>query len=240
MTVFPLPAAAGLCLLGLVSVAQAADPSEDLFDLEALSVKITESLPYLEVPHAGETVLLMRRQDPGATVDEPYDKTARPCPPYCVQPMRLASGVETLGELEVIDYVRRVAAGDPDVMLIDSRTDEWVRRGTIPGAVHIPYTRLDPQFASPQQIAETLQLEFGAVSSDGLWNFEGVKTLVFFCNGAWCGQSPTNIKALLGYGYPADRLKWYRGGMQAWEALGLTTVELPGLAGESEHGDTPH
>ncbi|MCF7983733.1 MAG: rhodanese-like domain-containing protein [Thiohalocapsa sp.] len=224
------PAAAAVYLIWALPAAHAADPSEDLFDLQALSVKITEALPYVEVPLRGETVLLMRRQDPGATVDAPYDKTARPCPPYCVQPMQLAPGVETLGELEVIDYIERIAAGDPEVLLIDSRTVEWVRRGTIPGAIHLPYTRLDPQYASPQQIAETLQLEFGAVSSDGLWNFEGVKTLVFFCNGAWCGQSPTNIKALLGFGYPANRIKWYRGGMQAWEALGLTTVQLSGLA----------
>jgi hypothetical protein len=48
--------------------------------------------------------------------------------------------------------------------------------------------------------------------------------LVLFCNGAWCGQSPTNIKALLSFGYPPHKLKWYRGGMQAWEQMGFTTV----------------
>jgi rhodanese-related sulfurtransferase len=30
---------------------------------------------------------------------------------------------------------------------------------------------------------------------------------------------------LLKYGYPADKIKWYRGGMQNWTALGLTTVK---------------
>ena len=45
-----------------------------------------------------------------------------------------------------------------------------------------------------------------------------------FCNGMWCGQSPANIRTLLRFGYPADKLKWYRGGMQDWEILGLTTV----------------
>ena len=52
----------------------------------------------------------------------------------------------------------------------------------------------------------------------------GAKTLVMFCNGMWCGQSPANIRTLLRFGYPADKLKWYRGGMQDWEILGLTTV----------------
>jgi hypothetical protein len=28
-------------------------------------------------------------------------------------------------------------------------------------------------------------------------------------------------------GYPAHKLKWYRGGMQAWMMLGLTTVPPP-------------
>lgn len=46
-----------------------------------------------------------------------------------------------------------------------------------------------------------------------------------FCNGLWCGQSPRNIKGLLKLGYPARKLIWYRGGMQDWEAVGLTTVE---------------
>jgi len=210
-----------------------ANPSEGVFDLDALEVRISEDLPYIEVPHDGEKVLLMRHQDPAHTIAAPYDKTARPCPPYCVQPMQVAPGVETLGELELIGYLRRIAAGDSDVLVIDSRTPDWVALGTIPGAINIPYTRLDPAHARPQQIAELLQLEFGAATADGLWHFGGAKTLVFFCNGAWCGQSPTNIKALLGLGYPAHRLKWYRGGMQAWEQLGLTTV--PPAAEDADH-----
>lgn len=203
----------------------AAPTDEDVFDLLNLTAKITEQLPYIEVPHGGETVTVLRYQDPSHRIEPPYDKTARPCPPYCVQPMQIAPGVETLGELEVLDYMRRIADGDTEVLLIDSRTAEWVARGTIPGAVNIPYKRLDPAFAASEEIAELLQLELGAARVDGLWSFDAVKTLVFFCNGAWCGQSPTNIKALLGFGYPAHRLKWYRGGMQAWESLGLTTVK---------------
>jgi hypothetical protein len=29
---------------------------------------------------------------------------------------------------------------------------------------------------------------------------------------------------LLAMGYPAHKLKWYRGGIQEWKQLGLTTV----------------
>lgn len=214
-------------LVFVTATAQGANPDDGVFDLENLDVRITEDLSHVELTQDGEPLLLMRHQDPDHSIATPYDKTARRCPPYCVQPMQIAAGVETIGELELIAYLRRVDEGDASVLVIDSRTDDWVRRGTIPGTVHIPYKRLDPEYASPQQIAEILQLEFGAASGDGIWDFGGVKTLVFFCNGAWCGQSPTSIKALLGFGYPAHRIKWYRGGMQAWESLGLRTVISP-------------
>ena len=45
-----------------------------------------------------------------------------------------------------------------------------------------------------------------------------------FCNGMWCGQSPASMASLLRFGYPADKIKWFRGGMQTWQILGLTTV----------------
>lgn len=216
---------------GLSSV-QAADPSDGLFDLDSLEVKITESLPFVETRHEGEKVLVMRHQDPGHTIDAPFEKTSRPCPPFCVQPMNLAPGVETIGELEMLEYLRRIGAGESDLLVIDSRTNEWVALGTIPGAVHIPYTRLDPAYARAADIAAILALDFGVIRLEGLWNFSAAKTLVFFCNGPWCGQSPTNIKALLDLGYPSHKLKWYRGGLQVWEQLGLTTVRPKGPSGD--------
>jgi rhodanese-related sulfurtransferase len=214
-------------LLAAVPV-QSADTEDSLFDPGDLRVKIAESLPYVETLHEGEKVRVMRHQDPGHEVESPFAKTSRDCPPYCVQPMTLAPGVETIGELELVRYLEQIGRGDDALLLIDSRTPEWVVNGTIPGAVNIPYTRLDPAHASAGEIAELLELEFGAIRLGELWSFSAAKTLILFCNGAWCGQSPTNIKALLELGYPAPRLKWYRGGMQAWEQLGFTTVKEGG------------
>ncbi len=211
------------------AAAPAADPAEGLFDLDDLRVKITETLPYVELGVGKDRILLMRHQDPEHVVPSPYNQTARDCPPYCVQPMHVAPGVETIGELEVIEYLRRAAAGEP-VLVIDSRTPVWTARGIIPGAIEIPYTRLDPAVADPAAVAELMELELGVARVDGLWSFATAKTLVLYCNGPWCGQSPTNIRALLNYGYPAHKLKWYRGGIQAWEQLGLTTVKPNGSA----------
>jgi len=216
-----MPLALGL----LLSPAQAADTADDFFDLDDLRVRITESQPYTETLHLGEKVLILRHQDPAHTVAPPFDRTGRDCPPFCVQPMQLAPGVETIGELELIGYLERLGQRAQDLMLIDSRDAGWVALGTIPGSVNIPYTRLDPAHASAAERAELLALDFGVARLDGLWSFNNAKTLVFFCNGPWCGQSPTNIKALLDLGYPPHKLKWYRGGLQAWEQLGFTTVK---------------
>lgn len=228
-----------LCLLA-PALAQAANTEDDVFDPEALRVRITADLPYAEVRHDGRPIRLMRHQDPGHRVEPPYDQTARPCPPFCIQPMSMPGGVETIGELELIAYLRRAAAGDDRVLVIDSRTPEWTAQGTIPGSINVPYTRLDPAKAAPKDVAELLEVEFGASRRDGIWSFAGAKTLVLFCNGAWCGQSPTNIKALLDLGYPAHKLKWYRGGMQSWEDLGLTTVRPAAGAGGTPAGDAAH
>jgi rhodanese-related sulfurtransferase len=139
--------------------------------------------------------------------------------------MQLAPGVETIGELDVLDYLRQVSAGRRDVLLIDSRDGDWPKRsGVIPGAVLLPWEQLFPAKADRESIAHILEDKFGARRDGPLWSFAQAKTLVFYCNGPWCGQSPTNIKSLLAMGYPAHKLKWYRGGIQEWKQLGLTTV----------------
>lgn len=214
-----------LISLLLLGSAHAADPSQDLFDLNNLQVKIAPDLPYLTIEHNGKDVIVMRRQDEQHTIDPPFHLTSRPCPPFCVQPVQLAPGVETLGELELLDYMQRVSEGDNQILIIDSRTPDHTRSGTIPGSVNIPYTRLDPAQTPKAKIRELLEMEFDALYDEGLWDFSTAKTLVMFCNGAWCGQSPANIQTLLKLGYPPHKLKWYRGGIQAWEQFGLTTVQ---------------
>ena len=187
-------------------------------------VGITPSMSSVEVVHKGKTVRIERNQDNKNTIASDYALTSRPCPPFCIRPIMLAPGVETVGELELIDYL--VAAGKPgsNILVIDSRTPDWVVKGTIPGSVNIPWTLLKEDTSDPITIGGILEDRFGAQREDELWNFAKVKTLVLFCNGMWCGQSPRNIMTLLKYGYPANKIKWYRGGMQNWQALGLTTV----------------
>jgi len=207
-----------VCLL-LAGMQVSADESVN----KTSAVNITSDIPHVDVKHQGKMVRIEREQDNDAMIEPDYAQTSRPCPPYCIQPIQLATGIETIGELELLQYLVRQTKGEK-IMVIDSREPEWLLKGMIPGAKNIPWTRLFNKTASNKKIAEILEFRFGAVKMSDLWNFEDAKILVFYCNGPWCGQSPTNIRALLALGYPAHLLKWYRGGMQSWKLFGLTTV----------------
>ncbi len=191
----------------------------------ALDVKITADLPSVDVLHGGQKVTIMRNQDEKNTLNPDFAKTSRKCPPFCIQPGQLAPGVDTIGEVELIHYLKKMSDGDKSIMVVDSRTPDWVEKGTIPGAVNIPWDKLNIGKSDPMTVQDILEKQFGVRNQDGFYMFDNAKTVVMFCNGPWCGQSPTNIKGLLKIGYPADKIKWYRGGMQDWEVLGLTTVK---------------
>ncbi len=190
-------------------------------------VKVTANLDSVTVQHDGESVEIKRNQDSDNRIAEDYTLTSRSCPPFCVQPIQLAPGVHTIGEIELLNMLADRALGKQQFVFIDSRTPDWYAKGTIPSAQNIPWTKLHTESSSFDPfVAESLLLdEFGVQKQDGLFDFSGAKKLVLFCNGPWCGQSPTNIRALLAMGYPADKIYWYRGGMQMWHTLGLTTVQ---------------
>jgi len=174
-----------------------------------MDVKINARTSSVTVQTKNGPVEIMRNQDPEATIDPAYAKTSRKCPPFCIQPMQVAPGVTTVGEIELLDFAKTGGK------LIDGRTVDWHVNGTIPGAINMPYT----------QMADRLD-EIGCVKkSDGKWNCDKAETVLLFCNGPWCGQSPMAIKAMLREGYPAEKILYYRGGMQAWHTLGLTVVE---------------
>ena len=191
-----------------------------------MAVKITPTMGSVKVMHNGKSVTIMRNQDQKATVIPDFAKTSRKCPPFCIQPINLGPGVETIGEVEVLDYLKKMSAGDKSILVVDSRTPNWVKKGTIPGAVNIPWTSLNPdKGASPIEIGDILENSFNVKRIEDIWDYSNAKTLVMFCNGMWCGQSPNNIKNLLKFGYPAHKIKWYRGGMQNWSNLGFNVAK---------------
>lgn len=104
-------------------------------------------------------------------------------------------------------------AARPEAVVVDSRTSDWFQSGTIPGAVNLPYTYVVDELA-----------QLGCTPDFDGWDCEQAMPVALFCNGVWCGQSPTAIRNMISAGYRADRISYYRGGMQVWRLLGLTVV----------------
>jgi rhodanese-related sulfurtransferase len=225
-------------LLPLVVVANEAADGEEL------AVKLSSEKPNIYVIHEGRAVKVERIQDPEYQLEGYYAKTARKCPPFCLQPMQVDPRVATVGEIELFNFMDSELRNNSG-LLIDARTPEWFNRGTIPGSINIPFTDLSKQGTHEM---ENALLRFGArprvnVSAFSLkmeqlgilgsgdktekWDFSNAKKLVLWCNGPECGQSPRAIKGLLEVGYPAEKIFYYRGGMQLWQLWGLTTV-VPG------------
>ena len=139
--------------------------------------------------------------------------------------MSLAPGVETIGEMQILDYLKRKGEGYDSIVVVDSRSADQIKRGSIPGAINLHWKKLTLKHGDEEEIAEYFEDQFGVQRTAEFWNFASAKALVLFCSGVWCGESPTNIKSLLRLGYPPEKLKWYRGGMQNWKLLGLTTTK---------------
>lgn len=180
-------------------------------------VAISKGVKSIKMSLNGDDFVIERNQNKKNKISPLYSSTHRGVP----QPIKLAEGVETLGELEFIDYMKK-AQSDESILIVDSRTPEWYERLRIPGALNIPFTH----FNNKDTAYETVELEFDVEMKDKKLDFSKAKTLVIYCNGYWCGQTPAMIKSskfsLLKLGYPAQKIKYYRGGMQAWTSLGLT------------------
>jgi rhodanese-related sulfurtransferase len=209
---------------------------------EGKPVGITPEIMSVTIKVDGKDIEVKRNQDNDNTITPAFAKTSRACLPFCIQPMKLGNGIETIGEVEVINYIKKIVEGDTSIVLVDSRTPEWLARGTIPGAINVPWTHLVPaKGATTEGIVKIISKNFGVkLAKDmdiddadeaivegkaaGAFDYSKAKTLIMFCNGMWCGQSPASIKTLVKYGYPVEKIKYFRGGMQTWELLGFSTV----------------
>lgn len=182
-------------------------------------VAISKGVKSIDMNLNGESFTLMRNQKAGNKISDLYVTTHRGTP----QPMSLGKGIETLGELEFIEYMKK-AQTDEMIAIVDSRKPGWYERLRIPGAINIPFTG----FETKEGAIEAMEDDLGVVENNGKLDFSKAKTIVAYCNGYWCGQTPGMVKnaefSLLKMGYPASKIKYYRGGMQAWTSLGFTVV----------------
>lgn len=186
----------------------------------AQGVNITPDLPYFEFDTGRDFLVIERNQNPEARMPDFFTMTSRQCPPFCIQPMSGGEGVTTVGELEVLDFMREHVANGTGY-IIDARLSEWFEQGTIPGAINLSFTMFDNPENNPF-IVPVLTALGGVQDDNGTWDLTEARELVLFCNGPWCGQSHQALDNLLKVGYPAEKLRYYRGGMQGWVSLGLT------------------
>jgi rhodanese-related sulfurtransferase len=110
-----------------------------------------------------------------------------------IQPMQVAQGVRTVGELEVKDHLEQA------LPVVDSRDPDSYGQATIPGATNLPFAEVASRMDELDPSYQT----------------------IFFCNGPQCGQSPRAISNLLEVDYPAEKILYYRGGLHDWITLGL-------------------
>ncbi|MCK0142922.1 rhodanese-like domain-containing protein [Aliiroseovarius sp. F20344] len=176
--------------------------------LFAEGVNIRPDVSSVTVETEGGPVEIMRNQDTANELSGEWARTSRPCPNFCVQPMVPAPGVTPIGELELLEMLQ-----DPVAIVVDSRVSSDHETGTIPGAISIPYNE------APDRLDE-LGCE---VDFDG-FDCEAALPVALFCNGNWCGQSPTAARRMIEAGFPADKIHYYRGGMHAWRMLGMTVT----------------
>jgi len=176
--------------------------------LAETEVNITKNMPTVTVETRNGPVEISRILDTTHKIGGEWALTSRPCPDFCIQPNTPAAGVTTIGELELIEMLQ-----DPEAVVVDSRTSDWFQGGTIPGAINIPYTYVLDELG-----------QLGCAPDFDGWDCSEAKPVALFCNGIWCGQSPTAIRNMIAAGYPAERISYYRGGMQVWRLLGLTVT----------------
>jgi rhodanese-related sulfurtransferase len=184
-------------------------------------VKITKDIPYIDIKDSGVNVRISRIQDTANKLTDDFAKTSRPCPPHCIQKIKPIEGVKTISEIELIDFIKNKVYKKKGI-LADARIKEMFLYETIPGAINIPFTITQ---VKSKKVTDSLFKALGAkVKDDGSYDFSNAKELAVFCNGVWCGSSVKFIKNMIAKGYPKEKLYYYRGGLQSWKLLGLTTV----------------
>lgn len=214
------------------------------FNAFALDVKLTPKKDYIDVRHDESEIRVQRIQDQSHTLTGSFSKTSRKCPPFCSQPINVAEGVRTVGEVEIFNFMEKQMKKGTGV-IVDARLPSWHKKGTIPGSINIPFTVFNKSKDSSELISamKSLNVErrkklvkedfvdnlYRLVGSkkevNQTWDYSNAHEVIVWCNGPWCGQSPRAIRNLLTHGYPAEKIYYYRGGMQMWQLMGILTVK---------------
>ena len=181
-------------------------------------VKITPDISYLYVYHKGKAVKTHRIQNTKHKLTGDYALTYRPG--TYIQPIDLKNGVKTIGEVEVLDFMKD-KVNKKKGLIIDVRDRTKYANESLPSAVDIP-VKIGKNEGALKKIFNSLGMQ---ETEGGKWNDDRAMELVVYCDGPWSNESTSMINILLKHGYPANKIFYYRGGFQMWKILGFTTVK---------------
>jgi len=188
---------------------------------EHITVKITNKMPYVMTTNSGQKIKIERVQDTDNRLTDDYTKTSRACPPFCIQPTKVAEGIQNIEEIELLTFMKNEVSHNKGV-IVDARLKSWFELETIPSAINIPFPVIEKASkARAQKIFKILGMK---VKSNGKWDFSSAKKIAIFDNGVWCEQAKHFIQGMIKQGYPKDKMFYYRSGFQGWKLLGLTTI----------------
>ncbi|MDQ7047936.1 MAG: rhodanese-like domain-containing protein [Sulfurovum sp.] len=180
-------------------------------------VKITPSMAYIYVYHKGKAVKIHRIQDTKHKLTGEFARTYRPGKD--IQPIKMHKDITTIGEVELLKFM--VHKGNHKKgLLVDLRSKSEYNKESIPSAVNIPSETKN----NKAKVEKILKILGAKRAADGYLDTRRAMEVAFYCNGLWCDKSSKFIKTFLDLGYPADKMLYYRGGMQMWKILGFTTV----------------
>ncbi len=142
------------------------------------------------------------------------------CAGACVAPMTAARGVRTVGELDVLEFLKFSVEPGTGLM-IDARPQDQRRLGFVPSSINIPVATLTTATPYRTQILEAL----GGRRTGAGWDFANAYELIVYDTGPGTSDAAELLSELVAVGYPASKLMFYRGGMQTWAGLGLSFAE---------------
>ncbi|CAA6803005.1 MAG: Rhodanese domain-containing protein [uncultured Sulfurovum sp.] len=158
-----------------------------------------------------------------------------------LQPISIGKGIQTVGELEVLLHIKNAQENPNDYILLDARAVQWFDQMRIPTAVNLPFNKInyvedknEDDFDSMdeykvylEQVKKIFNL-LNIVETDKGLDFTKAKSVLVYCNGSWCSQSPHAVYKLINMGYPKEKILWYRGGLQDWLIYDYTVTKGKG------------
>ncbi|HFU74715.1 MAG TPA: rhodanese-like domain-containing protein [Arcobacter sp.] len=126
-------------------------------------------------------------------------------PLSAIQPIRIDNDIETVGELEVLDFLEALEFEPDNYALIDARESHWYEQMTIPNAINIPYYDIEDDEDLYGEYTRALKLLHVKRDKKGILDFSTAKDVIVFCNASWCVQSAWAIRSLVKMGYPKNK-----------------------------------